>query len=111
MVSVGAVVNDMREAQGLIMPLMLLLTFPFWVWFPISMSPNSAFSTTLSIPPVNTFAMLSASRPRRLTWWRWALRRRERRRASRRALVPRRRFPDWSLMTGKPPNWATSSLG
>ena len=41
MVSVGAVVNDMREAQSLMMPLMLLLTFPFWVWFPISMSPNS----------------------------------------------------------------------
>jgi ABC-2 type transport system permease protein len=71
MISVGAVVNDMREAQGLMMPLMLLLTFPFWVWFPLSMSPNSAFSVTLSfIPPINTFAMLirltSTAPP---PWW------------------------------------------
>jgi ABC-type Na+ efflux pump permease subunit len=75
MVSVGAVVNDMREAQSLMMPLMLLLTFPFWVWFPISQSPNSAFATAISfIPPVNSFAMLlrltSTSPP---PWWQvWA---------------------------------------
>jgi ABC-type Na+ efflux pump permease subunit len=71
MVSVGAVVNDMREAQSLMMPLMLLLTFPFWVWLPISQSPNSAFATAVSfIPPVNSFAMLirlaSTSPP---PWW------------------------------------------
>ena len=71
MVSVGAVVNDMREAQSLMMPLMLVLTFPFWVWFPISQSPNSAFATAVSfIPPVNSFAMLirlaSTSPP---PWW------------------------------------------
>ena len=71
MVSVGAVVNDMREAQGLMMPLMLVLTFPFWVWFPISQNPNSAFATIISfIPPINTFAMLirltSTAPP---PWW------------------------------------------
>jgi ABC-2 type transport system permease protein len=71
MVSVGAVVNDMREAQSLMMPLMLLLTFPFWVWLPVSQSPNSTFSTVLSlIPPVNSFAMLlrltSTAPP---PWW------------------------------------------
>jgi len=71
MLSVGAVVNDMREAQSLMMPIMLLLTFPFWVWFPISMNPNSGFSIVLSlIPPVNTFAMLirlSSTTPP--PWW------------------------------------------
>ncbi len=71
MVSIGAVVNDMREAQSLMMPLMLVLTFPFWVWFPISQSPNSVFATALSfIPPVNSFAMLirltSTAPP---PWW------------------------------------------
>ncbi len=71
MVSIGAVVNDMREAQGLMMPLMLLLTAPFWVWFPIAQNPNSTFSTVISfIPPVNTFAMLirltSTAPP---PWW------------------------------------------
>ena len=59
MVSIGAVVSDMREAQSLMMPVMLLLTFPFWVWLPISMNPNSGFATALSfVPPVSTFAML-----------------------------------------------------
>ncbi len=71
MVSIGAVVNDMREAQSLMMPLMLVLTFPFWVWFPISQNPNSTFATVISfIPPVNSFAMLirmaSTSPP---PWW------------------------------------------
>ena len=71
MVSVGAVVNDMREAQSLMMPLMLVLTFPFWVWFPISQNPNSVFATVLSfVPPINTFAMLirltSTAPP---PWW------------------------------------------
>jgi len=71
MVSIGAVVSDMREAQSLMMPLMLVLTFPFWVWFPISQSPNSMFSTIVSlVPPVNSFAMLirlaSTSPP---PWW------------------------------------------
>jgi ABC-2 type transport system permease protein len=71
MVSVGAVVNDMREAQSLMMPLMLVLTFPFWVWFPISQNPNSPFATAISfIPPINSFAMLirltSTSPP---PWW------------------------------------------
>jgi len=75
MVSVGAVVSDMREAQSLMMPLMLLLTFPFWVWLPISMSPNSGFAVALSfIPPINTFAMLirmtSTTPP---PWWQVAL--------------------------------------
>ena len=71
MVSIGAVVNDMREAQSLMMPLMLLLTFPFLVWLPISTNPNSPFSTALSfIPPVSAFAMLirltSTAPP---PWW------------------------------------------
>ena len=71
MVSVGAVVNDMREAQSLMMPLMLVLTFPFWVWFPISQNPNSAFSVVLSLlPPISSFAMLlritSTAPP---PWW------------------------------------------
>lgn len=75
MLSVGAVVNDMREAQSLMMPIMLLLTFPFWVWFPLSMNPNSGFAVAMSmIPPVNTFAMLirlSSTTPP--PWWQVAL--------------------------------------
>jgi len=110
MVSVGAVVNDMREAQGLIMPLMLLLTFPFWVWFPISMTPNSAFSTALSfIPPVNTFAMLirltSTAPP---PWWQVWLSIGVSIAGVVAALwFASKVFQIGLLMTGKPPNFAT----
>ena len=110
MVSVGAVVNDMREAQGLIMPLMLLLSFPFWVWFPISMSPNSAFSTALSfIPPVNTFAMLirlaSTAPP---PWWQVWLSIGVGVAGVAAALwFASKVFQIGLLMTGKPPNFAT----
>jgi ABC-2 type transport system permease protein len=110
MVSVGAVVNDMREAQGLIMPLMLLLSFPFWVWFPISMSPNSAFSTALSfIPPVNTFAMLirlaSTAPP---PWWQVWLSIGVGAAGVAAALwFASKVFQIGLLMTGKPPNFAT----
>jgi ABC-2 type transport system permease protein len=110
MVSVGAVVNDMREAQGLIMPLMLLLSFPFWVWFPISMSPNSAFSTTLSfIPPINTFAMLirltSTAPP---PWWQVWLSIGVAVMGVVAALwFASKVFQIGLLMTGKPPNFTT----
>ena len=110
MVSVGAVVNDMREAQGLIMPIMLLLTFPFWVWFPISMSPNSAFSTALSfIPPVNTFAMLirltSTAPP---PWWQvWLSIGIAVAGVAAALWFAAKVFQLGLLMTGKPPNFAT----
>jgi ABC-2 type transport system permease protein len=59
MMAIGAAVNEMREAQGLMMPLMLIMMVPWILWFPISRNPNSLSSVALSfLPPVNTFAML-----------------------------------------------------
>jgi len=59
MLTVGSVVNDMREAQSMMMPIMLLIMAPWLFWIPISREPNSTFSTIVSfIPPVNAFAML-----------------------------------------------------
>jgi ABC-2 type transport system permease protein len=59
MMAIGAAVNEMREAQGLMMPLMLILMIPWFLWFPISRNPNSLSSVALSfLPPVNTFTML-----------------------------------------------------
>jgi ABC-type Na+ efflux pump permease subunit len=59
MLTVGSVVNDMREAQSMMMPIMLLIMTPWIFWLPISREPNSALSTAISfIPPVNTFTML-----------------------------------------------------
>ena len=59
LVTVGAAVNDMREAQSMMMPIMLMIMIPWIFWLPISREPNSAFSVAISfIPPVNTFTML-----------------------------------------------------
>jgi ABC-2 type transport system permease protein len=59
MVAVGSAVNEMREAQALMMPIVLTMMVPWVLAAPISREPNSTFSTAISfIPPVNTFAML-----------------------------------------------------
>ena len=59
MMAIGAAVNDMKEAQGLLAPLTILFIIPWILWMPISQDPNSTLSVALSfIPPVNTFAML-----------------------------------------------------
>src|SRR5208283_530447 len=59
MMAVGSAVNDMKEAQGLMMPLMLIFMVPWILWFPISLRPDSVLSVTMSfIPPMNTFAIL-----------------------------------------------------
>ena len=59
MMAVGAAVNDMKEAQGLLAPLTILFIIPWILWMPISADPGSTLSVTMSfLPPVNTFAML-----------------------------------------------------
>jgi ABC-2 type transport system permease protein len=57
--AVGAAVNEMREAQSLMTPVMLVLTAPWMFAAVIGREPNSTFAVALSfIPPVNTFAMM-----------------------------------------------------
>jgi len=59
MVAVGAAVNEMREAQQLMMPIILAMMIPWMLAPAIAGEPNSTFSTAISfIPPVHTFAML-----------------------------------------------------
>jgi ABC-type Na+ efflux pump permease subunit len=59
MMAIGSAVNDMREAQSLMMPVTLLLVAPWFLWMPISRNPDSTLAVVLSfLPPVNSFAML-----------------------------------------------------
>jgi ABC-type Na+ efflux pump permease subunit len=59
MAAIGAAVNEMKEAQSLMGPIMLILFAPLALQVPISMNPNSPFSTIVSlVPPINTFTML-----------------------------------------------------
>jgi ABC-type Na+ efflux pump permease subunit len=57
--AVGAAVNEMREAQSLMTPVMLALMAPWLFASPIGRDPDSTFSIVMSmVPPVNTFAMM-----------------------------------------------------
>lgn len=57
--AIGAAVNDIREAQALMTPVMLMIMIPWILWLPITRDPNSTLATILSfIPPLNSFVML-----------------------------------------------------
>ena len=59
MMAVGAAVNEMSEAQSLMMPLMLVMIVPMILWPAISRNPNSMLAIAVSfVPPINSFGML-----------------------------------------------------
>lgn len=67
MAAIGAAVNELREAQALLTPVMLTMVLPLILWQPISRDPNGTMATLLSLlPPVSPFLMvlrLSSSVP------------------------------------------------
>jgi ABC-2 type transport system permease protein len=59
MAAIGAAVNEMREAQSLMTPVMLVMIVPWLLWMPISRDPNSVLAVVMSyIPPLNSFVMM-----------------------------------------------------
>lgn len=59
MAAIGAAVNELREAQTLMTPLMLVVVLPWLLAMPISRSPDSTLALVTSfVPPINTFVML-----------------------------------------------------
>ncbi len=59
MAAIGAAVNELREAQALLTPVVLVVMLPMMLWLPISRDPNSTLATVLSLlPPVNPFVMI-----------------------------------------------------
>ena len=71
MAAVGSVVDDIRSAQSLLTPAMLLLATPTVLWPPISRNPNSAFATVLSfVPPLGPFVtVLRLASPEPMPPW------------------------------------------
>ena len=67
MAAIGAAVNELREAQILLMPVMLLLMVPMVLNMPILRHPNGTLATALSLmPPTSPMVMmlrLSSSAP------------------------------------------------
>lgn len=59
MAAIGSAVNDMREAQSLMTPVMLMMMIPYFFFMPVVRSPNSMLSTVSSfIPPISPFIMI-----------------------------------------------------
>lgn len=59
MAAIGSAVNDMREAQALLGPIMIVLIIPLMLWLPISRNPNSVFALVCSfLPPISPFVMV-----------------------------------------------------
>ncbi|MBY0308990.1 MAG: ABC transporter permease [Phycisphaerales bacterium] len=59
MAAVGSAVNDIREAQSLLGPIMIVLVIPMMLWMPILRNPNSTFAQIASfVPPIGPFVMV-----------------------------------------------------
>ncbi len=59
MAAVGSAVNDIREAQSLLGPIMIILIIPMMLWMPILRNPNSGFAQVASfVPPISPFVMV-----------------------------------------------------
>jgi ABC-2 type transport system permease protein len=60
MISIGAAVNQIQEAQSLMGPVMLLLLVPYMMSPMIGRAPNSTLAVVVSfIPPMNTVGMMT----------------------------------------------------
>lgn len=52
--AVGSSCSELKDAQGLMMPVMILLTMPMFIWFAVLDEPNGGLATTLSLIPTMT---------------------------------------------------------
>jgi ABC-2 type transport system permease protein len=59
MAAVGSAVSELRDAQSLMMPVMVVFMVPWLLMAPISSQPNSMLAVILSfVPPIGDFVML-----------------------------------------------------
>ena len=59
MAAIGSAVNEMREAQSLMTPVIMIMMIPWLFWMPITRDPSSTFATVMSfIPPLSSFVMM-----------------------------------------------------
>ncbi len=69
--AVGSACNDLKDAQSLMMPVMVLSMLPIFVWTAILTNPSSALSVGMSLfPPASPYLMLMrlAMRPSPPAW-------------------------------------------
>ena len=108
--AIGAAVTEMREAQALVTPVMLVLMVPWLLVAPVARDPNTTMAIALSfIPPVNTLAMMTrmASTSPPPVWQVWLTIGIGLAAACAVTWAAAKIFRIGLLMYGKPPNFAT----
>lgn len=59
MAAAGAAVNDLREAQSFMTPIMMIMMVPYLMMMVIPRAPNSTMAVAMSfLPPINPFIMM-----------------------------------------------------
>ena len=73
--AVGAACNEIRDAQSLMMPVMMVVMIPYLMFMPVLQSPASPFSRAISLfPPATPMLMfLRLAIPPGPAWWEVAL--------------------------------------
>jgi ABC-2 type transport system permease protein len=69
--AVGSACSELKDAQSLMLPIMMLSMFPAFVWTAVVQNPSSAVSVGMSLfPPASPFLMLMrlALRPAPPLW-------------------------------------------
>ncbi len=57
--AIAASVSQLREAQGLLLPVWMVMLLPMFVWFNVVREPNSTLATALSFFPPSTPLMMT----------------------------------------------------
>jgi ABC-type Na+ efflux pump permease subunit len=59
-IAIGAACTDIKESQTMMMPVMLVVCIPLFVWFHVIQEPNSTFSLWISLFPFATPMLMVA---------------------------------------------------
>jgi ABC-2 type transport system permease protein len=74
-IAIGAACTDTRETQSMVMPVMLLISSPLFVWVNVIREPTSTFATSVSMIPFATPMLMLARQavPPGIPWWQPAM--------------------------------------
>ena len=50
-IAVGAACSDLKDSQGMMTPVMMLLMVPMFLWYPVLRAPDGTMSMLLSLVP------------------------------------------------------------
>jgi len=73
--AIGAACSEIRDAQSLMVPLMVLMVIPVMLWQPVLQNPSGGFATAASLIPTATpmLMFLRMAVPPGVPWWEVAL--------------------------------------